>query len=180
MEPWDNMILVRCNISWNLQPWDIVVLMNFFFNLKLQWWSWWEDQDLMRETSLLMDNLSVMMDTMCTTLLWFAGLLKHVVFLFALKLHPKITQANLPRSLGYSSGQATSNSQFGSVSRTFAMDNVRCTGNEASLQECPHLTEDNCGSHEGAGVICSYGRLQAFWANFGMCGLLPRLPLGCS
>jgi len=37
------------------------------------WWSWWEDQDVMRETSLLVDNLSVMMNTMSKMLLWFAG-----------------------------------------------------------------------------------------------------------
>ena len=57
--------------------------------------------------------------------------------------------------LGYSSGKATMRSQFGRVSNTFKMDDVQCTGNEASLLDCPHRTMDDCGSHEGAGVICS-------------------------
>ena len=71
-----------------------------------------------------------------------------------------------PRMLGYSYGHPTMYSQFGSVSSTFGMDNVQCTGNEASLLDCPHLTVDNCGSTEGAGVICSNsGRLQSFWTN---------------
>ena len=61
----------------------------------------------------------------------------------------------LSRMLGYSYGQHTSQSQFGSVSSTFGMDNVQCTGNETSLLDCPHLTVDDCGSTEGAGVICS-------------------------
>ena len=59
------------------------------------------------------------------------------------------------RMLGYQYAQATVQSQFGSVPSTFAMDNVQCTGNETSLLDCPHLTVDDCGSHEGAGVICS-------------------------
>ena len=57
--------------------------------------------------------------------------------------------------LGYQYAQATVQSQFGSVPSTFAMDNVQCTGNEASLLDCPHLTVDNCSSHKGAGVICT-------------------------
>merc|ERR1712112_733521 len=57
--------------------------------------------------------------------------------------------------LGYSSGKATMRSQFGRVSNTFKMDDVQCTGNEASLLDCPHRTMDDCGPHEGAGVICS-------------------------
>ena len=34
------------------------------------------------------------------------------------------------------------------------MDNVQCSGTEHSLVSCDHLTVDNCGSHEGAGVVC--------------------------
>ena len=60
-----------------------------------------------------------------------------------------------PRMLGYAYGQHTVRSFFGSVSSTFAMDNVRCTGNEASILDCPHLLHDDCDSSEGAGVICS-------------------------
>ena len=70
------------------------------------------------------------------------------------------------RMLGYSYGQPTVESQFGSVSSTFKMDEVQCTGSEASLLDCPHNTVDDCGTGEGAGVICSNsGRLKAFWAK---------------
>ena len=61
----------------------------------------------------------------------------------------------LPRMFGYSSGQPTTKSHFGSVPSLFAMDDVSCFGNETSLLDCPHVTVDNCGSHEAAGVICS-------------------------
>merc|ERR1712106_839601 len=61
------------------------------------------------------------------------------------------------RQLGYLGGQVTVQSHFGQVSDVFAMDNVVCTGNEASFVDCPHVTEDNCGGHEGFGVICSNG-----------------------
>ena len=68
--------------------------------------------------------------------------------------------------LGYSYGQHTTHSQFGQVSSTFGMDNVQCTGNEASLLDCPHLTVDNCDGTEGAGAICSNtGMLQALRRN---------------
>ena len=60
-----------------------------------------------------------------------------------------------PRMLGYSSGRPTTKSHFGSVPSLFAMDDVSCFGNETSLLDCPHVTVDNCGSHEAAGVICS-------------------------
>ena len=136
-------------------------------DLKLQRWSWWEDQGLMRETSLLVDYLSVMIITMRKMPLWFAGLLnteewgKYLpIFLF--QNHNR----KLSRMLGYSYGQHTSQSQFGSVSSTFGMDNVQCTGNEASLLDCPHLTVDNCDGTEGAGAICSNtGMLQALRRN---------------
>ena len=41
----------------------------FGIDQKLQRWSWLEDQDLMRETSLLVDFLSVTMDMMHKMLL---------------------------------------------------------------------------------------------------------------
>ena len=62
---------------------------------------------------------------------------------------------NFTRMLGYPFGQATMKSHFGRVSSTFKMDDVRCTGNEASLLDCRHNTVDDCGPDEGAGVICS-------------------------
>ena len=62
------------------------------------------------------------------------------------------------RELGYDgANQHTKKSFFGQVSDDFAMDEVRCTGNEASILDCPHQTSDNCGGSEGLGVICSSG-----------------------
>ena len=59
------------------------------------------------------------------------------------------------RQLGYSDGSATRNSQFGSVSRDFAMDEVSCSSSDYYLQDCSYFTDDNCGADEGAGVYCS-------------------------
>ena len=111
-----------------------------------------EDLDLTKETSLSAANLFATMDMMLVTLLWFAG--------FIQSRQKKIdygcnTLNYFPRMLGYSSGQPTTKSHFGSVPSTFAMDDVSCLGNETSLLDCPHVTVDNCGSHEAAGVICS-------------------------
>ena len=65
------------------------------------------------------------------------------------------------RQLGFPGGIATTSSHFGPVSTSiFAMDNVQCTGTEASLIECTHLTSDNCGTHEGAGVKCGEDNLD--------------------
>ena len=57
---------------------------------------------------------------------------------------------------GYPEGTPTKNSHFGTLeTSSFAMDNVQCTGSEATILDCPHFTVDNCGTSEGAGVICS-------------------------
>ena len=48
----------------------------------------------------------------------------------------------------------TSKSEFGSVPNTFILDEVACKGTENSLFECQFITKDDCGSHEGAGVVC--------------------------
>ena len=58
--------------------------------------------------------------------------------------------------LGYSAGLPTTGSTFGKVNDTFRMDNVKCSGTEESLLDCPHvnITRENCGSSEGAGVTC--------------------------
>ena len=36
----------------------------------------------------------------------------------------------------------------------FILDDVRCTGSENSLFECPHNKKENCGPSEGAGAVC--------------------------
>ena len=63
---------------------------------------------------------------------------------------------SLYRQLGFASGTATANSYFGSVPAEFAMDNVACSSDDDIIQNCGHLDEtgENCGSSEGAGVIC--------------------------
>ena len=59
------------------------------------------------------------------------------------------------RQLGFTSGIETTSSHFGPVPDQFAMDNVICSGYEATIQECQYSPSDDCGSGEGAGVICS-------------------------
>ena len=58
------------------------------------------------------------------------------------------------RQKGFQGGKKTSNSKFGNVTSQFSMDDVVCTGREKYILDCPHNTNDNCGPHEGAGVIC--------------------------
>jgi hypothetical protein len=59
--------------------------------------------------------------------------------------------------LGYLRAQDfTTGSKFGNVLPNFSLDNVVCSGNEASLEDCAHSKEDDdCGIDEGAGVICT-------------------------
>jgi len=48
-------------------------------------------------------------------------------------------------------------SHFGLVPEEFSYDDVKCDMSANSLDECPHSNTDNCGSTEGAGVICYNG-----------------------
>ncbi len=59
------------------------------------------------------------------------------------------------RQLGYRGlGRVTKESRYGRVSDRFGMDEVRCSGSEAGLADCRHLTAEDCGGGEGAGVVC--------------------------
>ena len=58
--------------------------------------------------------------------------------------------------LGLNSDYATAvfYSTYGSVVDNFIMDDVSCVGTEDSLEDCIYNPTDNCGTTEGAGVIC--------------------------
>ena len=59
------------------------------------------------------------------------------------------------RDLGYSGAmEFTVESKFGRVDSDFSYDDVSCSGNEKTLDDCGHEDEDNCSEEEGAGVIC--------------------------
>ena len=60
------------------------------------------------------------------------------------------------KMLGFPGAQTyTTRSEYGSVSSVFVMDDVSCGGSEDSLYDCNYNPNDNCGSTEGAGVICN-------------------------
>ena len=65
------------------------------------------------------------------------------------------------RQLGFPGVErATKESEFGSVSSSFIMDNVRCWGNETDLTSCYHKTTDDCDGMEAAGVVCAKDSLD--------------------
>ena len=67
-----------------------------------------------------------------------------------------ITMAEFFRMLGYGEGTFTRESQFGNApGGNFGMDDVKCSGSETDFRDCSHVTYDDCGAGEAAGVICS-------------------------
>jgi hypothetical protein len=69
--------------------------------------------------------------------------------------YTKFQAAVVCRLLGFDGvDYVVTDSFFGQVEGTFSYDNVECTGDESSLDECSHLDESNCTTDEGAGVIC--------------------------
>ena len=63
------------------------------------------------------------------------------------------------RQLGYTLGTALTNPlHYGEGTGPILLDDVRCTGEEERLSECPtgEWGINNCLHHEDAGVICSY------------------------
>ena len=69
-----------------------------------------------------------------------------------------INDANVVcQQLGYRGAvTAHQNAHFGQGSGQILLDNLQCTGREASLLECSHrgINEHNCGHSEDAGVTC--------------------------
>jgi hypothetical protein len=58
--------------------------------------------------------------------------------------------------LGFSNAVGfTVESKFGKVSSDFSYDEVSCGGTEKYLDECQHHDYADCGTQEGAGVVCS-------------------------
>ncbi|KAM4852510.1 scavenger receptor cysteine-rich domain-containing protein DMBT1 [Thomomys bottae] len=67
------------------------------------------------------------------------------------------------RQLGCGSARAaTGSAQFGQGSGPIVLDEVRCSGSEPFLWNCPHqgLLSHNCGHHEDAGVVCTVKSLK--------------------
>ena len=58
------------------------------------------------------------------------------------------------KMLGYAGGVGISGSYFGNIGSGFGMDDVVCTGSEATIMECWHQTTHNCAAREAAGGIC--------------------------
>ena len=61
------------------------------------------------------------------------------------------------RVLGFDGASgAPGSAQFGEGSGPIVLDDVLCTGDEATLTDCPHppFKQHNCGHTEDAGVIC--------------------------
>ena len=53
--------------------------------------------------------------------------------------------------------RVTSEAHFGRVAgggSSFAMDNTACNGTETKLVDCGHVSPDDCGAGEVAGVVC--------------------------
>ena len=61
----------------------------------------------------------------------------------------------LCRMLGYPGAMTdTDNSFFGDVFDEYAMDDVFCVGDEASIYDCEFSNTNDCSATEAAGVIC--------------------------
>ena len=54
---------------------------------------------------------------------------------------------------------ATNKSEYGNVEPNFIMDEVKCNGNEETLEDCEHNLTHDCKGKEAAGVICSETRI---------------------
>ena len=58
------------------------------------------------------------------------------------------------KQLGFDHGYAFDNNQYGSTDVNFAYFATACSGTEAHLQDCFHLTSGECGPNDHAGLYC--------------------------
>ena len=68
----------------------------------------------------------------------------------------------LCRSLGFESGEALVDREFGAGTGTIWMDEVECDGTETSLDECPRNDwgDEDCMHYEDAGVRCGEWKIS--------------------
>ena len=60
------------------------------------------------------------------------------------------------RQMGFASGKSVCCSAFGTIDRSVAIANVKCSGQETSLLNCSHdLSYSLCNSDHYASVVCS-------------------------
>ncbi len=67
-----------------------------------------------------------------------------------------LSATNCPPPPTHTVQSVTRNAFFGQGTGDILLDNLMCTGTEASLIDCPHngVSIHNCGHSEDAGVIC--------------------------
>ena len=60
------------------------------------------------------------------------------------------------KQLGYASASSVSCcSARGAIPINFSYDDVKCVGTETSLNACPHVDNNDCGSNEGLWIVCA-------------------------
>jgi hypothetical protein len=67
---------------------------------------------------------------------------------------------------------AYAHARFGRGTGPIVMDEVRCTGSEVMLMDCPSSLSHNCGHHEDAGVRCTlstYGEINSYTPSLITC-----------
>jgi len=66
------------------------------------------------------------------------------------------------RSFGFNHGRSKGHAYFGQGEGDIFMDDLKCTGNERSIFDCPHRGwgEHNCGHYEDAGVVCTHNSTE--------------------
>ena len=60
--------------------------------------------------------------------------------------------------------------RHGQGSGVIVMDDVRCTGSEARLIDCPHVTQHNCSHSEDASVRCARSKIILLSNSFSSIG----------